>query len=268
MPFLSNEAFEARFGAIVQRLFDYDRRTCIPGVRPNLIFRHPLTWPVIPLPGDFDGMCLCVDDYDGLLRWLGYDGLGPFDDGAIRILYHWFFNREARRRLWAPAMETLAGNGSGTAALFEPVRKPVLVEKDGRRKVERVLEDWRAVENRIGGGLPLDFDDWHSVMGDFVSLCDETGEWAIHSWGEARISYLAAEPSLMDRVRASLGGTKPVAKFIALDCAMNPEIDWMLDTYLDFFREPPFVEMPLRRLSTLDEHLEAHPWLDAAFADL
>ena len=40
------------------------------------------------------------------------------------------------------------------------------------------------------------------------------------------------------------------------------------ESFLDDVRKPPFVEMPLRVVSALGDHLEAHPWPDEAFATL
>ena len=232
------------------------------------MFRRPLEWPAIPLPGTFDAICRYIDTCDTLREWLGTFGYGPFDDGAVSILHSWYFQQEARRSLWAPMIATLAANGAGTAAVFEPMQRMVRADNGSARKNQWAVIDWQAAEDTISDGLALGFGDRASGIGDWVCLCDRTAQWAIHSWGEGRIGCLTAEPALMDRVVEAVGGAAAIGKFISLDCAMNPEIDGMLDSCLDFFGEPPFIEMPLRRVPWLGDHLEAHPWLDKAFADL
>lgn len=277
MPVLSHEDFDARYGDIAARLFDFRQRTCVPGERPNLIFRRPLKWPAIPLPETFDLMCRYVDTYETLAEWLRSGAHGPFDDSGLSILHCWFFRQETRRSLWQPVIATLAENGAGTAAVFEPAQRYVRADDDsGKRysddrpekKYRWIVTDWRAAEDTIADGLPLGFRGWSAEIGDCVCLCDETAAWAIHSWGEGRISYLTAEPALMDRVVEAVGGAAVIGKFISLDCSMNDNIAGMLESYLEYFGNPPFVEMPLRVVRSLDEHLEAHPWLDKAFADL
>ena len=292
MTLLSHSEFEARYGEIAARLFHIGRPACVRGRQPNLIFRRPPDWPAIPLPGDFDRMCRDVGEYEDLLEWLGFGAYGPFDDGAVSLLYSWFLDREARRLLWGPLIATLADRGSGKAALLEPQGRMVPAGKwadreggwtlEGWREAnathgiepaeywatEWKLEDWRGAEDWIDGGLPLDFGDWRTSLGDVVCLIDETAAWAIHSWGEIEISYLTAEPALMERVLEAVGGPEIVGKFFLLDCATNPEIQGELESFLDFFRKSPFVEMPIRHMSTLSKHLEVHPWLDEAFFDL
>ena len=84
----------------------------------------------------------------------------------------------------------------------------------------------------------------------------------------AQISYLTAEPALMDRVLEAVGGPETVGKFFSFEYSVNAEFEDAPESFLDFFRTPPFVEMPLRTVPWLGDHLKAHPWLDKAFADL
>ena len=291
MALLSHDDFEARYGDIARRLFAIDQFTWASDGRPNLIFRRPLEWPVIPLPDVFDA-CRdreILDDNDEAKDWFGESRDRPFWDSTLPRLHRWFFEREARRLLWTPMFETLAGHGSGSAVVFE-LRKglrPLDVDESGGHRhrwfpydwndvVETLaqepdkwaLEDWRAAEGRIDGGLPLDFGDWREGMGDFVAVCDETADWALHSWGEVQIGFLTARPALMERVLDAVGGPESVGQFFSLACSMNCEFEGATESFFDFFRKPPFVEMPIVPVPWLGDHLEAHPWLDKAFANL
>ena len=293
MALLIPSAFEARYGDIARRLFDFDQWTLAgPDLLPNLIFRRPLDWPVVPLPGSFDGMCRDADEARNLKNWLDRHEGELFYDSVAPSLYSWFFDREARRILWAPTVETLARHGPGRAAVFEPEGYLMRVGdwpgwKDPSRAEgwpaemtdEQVRtaalwtgpyarEDWRAGEDTIAEGLPLRFEGWRRGTGDCVCLIDDSADWALHSWGECNISYLTAEPALMERVLHELGGPEMVGMFFSLECAMTSEFMDSPERNLDFFRKPPFVEMPLRVVPSLSDHLKAHPWLDKAFADL
>ena len=291
MALLSHDDFEARYGDIARRLFAVDQDTWTSDGRPNLIFRRPLEWPVIPLPGALDSYRdrEILDDTDEMKSWFGDSRARLFWDSTVARLYRWFFEREVRRLLWAPIFETLAGQGSGSAVVFE-LRKglrPLDADKSGRGQYREyphdwndvvetlarepdkwALEDWHAAEGRIDGGLPLDFGDWCQGMGDFVAVCDETVDWALHSWGEVQMSYLTARPALMEQVLDAVGGPEIVGQFFSLECGMNYEFEGATDSFFDFFREPPFVEMPIMPVPWLGYHLKAHPWLDKAFADL
>ncbi|MXW92433.1 MAG: hypothetical protein F4114_09185 [Rhodospirillaceae bacterium] len=291
MARLPHDEFEARYGDIARRLFDFDQPAYVSGVRPNLIFRRPLDWPVIPLPGVAD-TCRHVDEARELKHWLRYNRDNLFYDEVLPELHFWLYWLEVRRLLWAPMIEVVAGHGPGRAALFEPkgrwiggcggeaqeywssfaeIRAEIAAagfETADRPPDSWELEDWRAAEDRIDGGLPLDFGNWLIDLGDHVCLCDETAAWAIHSWGMAQISYLTAEPALMDRVLEAVGGPETVGKFFSFEYSVNAEFEDAPESFLDFFRTPPFVEMPLRTVPWLGDHLKAHPWLDKAFADL
>ena len=291
MTLLSHDDFEARYGDIARRLFAVDQFTWTSDGLPNLIFRRPLEWPVIPLPEVFD-VCRYskkLEENDEMRSWFGDSLDRLFYDDTLPMLYRWFFEREARRLLWAPMIETLARHGSGSAVIFE-LRKGLrplsadgndrqqciwypddwkhAVEALAREPDKWALEDWHAAAGRIDSGLPLDFGNWYHDFGDYVGVCDETADWAFHSWGETRISYLTAEPALMEQVLDAVGGPETVGKFFSLEWGMNIEFSEAPESFIDFFRKPPFVEMPLRIAPCFEDHLEAHPWLDKAFADL
>ena len=293
MALLIPSEFEARYGDIARRLFDFDQwMWARPENLPNLIFRRPLDWPVIPLPGEFDDMCQHADEQRNLENWLSYLKGELFYDSVVPGLYRWYFERQAGQFLWAPLIDTLARHGPGRAVVFEPEghmmrvgdwpgwKDPSRAEGWPARMTDEQLraaalwtgpyarEDWRAGEDTIAEGLSLQFEGWRRGCGDCVCLIDDTADWALHSWGECDISYLTAEPALMAQVLEAVGGPEIVGKFFSLDCGMTYEFMDSLESILDVFGKPPFIEMPLRVIRSLDEHLEAHPWLDKAFADL
>ena len=182
MALLSHSEFEARYGEVARRLFDFDQPTFIPTIRPNLIFRRPLDWPVIPLPGNFDGMCRYVDKLNDMKEWFGHSPDRVFWDHVLPNLYFWFFEREARWLLWAPMIETLARHGPVRAVVFELERSRLLNEDGSLREIagggedwsvglldpgidpvalraeRRLVVDWHAAEDTIAAGLPLKFD--------------------------------------------------------------------------------------------------------------
>lgn len=279
---LSDREFHCKYGHIAKRLFTGKRDFYLTiNSPPRLAFADGLGWPVLPLPG----ACADIGDPDDpeedlpdvrLIRAaLEYtasddDSLSPEDyrdplrDDLAGRAYSFALEIDVYDTIWKPVMALLAEHGAGTVVFFDinqflPGAEPYLM--DGKIPVPIGAE----VDFAAGSRWP---DKWYAPgLGDSTVVIDETGDWAFHQNNYDCMTYVTATPLLMDRIIDVVGGKERLEKRLSLWLAFRADEDGIHPKYYPVFRDPPYPNLNIRKIPTIFEHLEKHPWLDEVFKE-
>lgn len=266
---LSDQDFFDKYGAIGHRLIGRKLPLWGPdNSEPILIFNEKLAWPAIPIPGSI----LDLRPYSGgltrTLETILLNGDSPLADISLDYVIRPYLEAVTRETVWKPIFEELKSSGPGVGVVFAAMNLIAPEDYDTMTRQSR-----KRFQRPSGVEFVLDVDqsvspnDFDIGYGDDVCIIDTSGKWIINSWHQLQTCFLSAEPALMDRIVKVIGGTARLEKLFSLFLSMWDEYDVLPDGPIDFFRQPPFPGLKIRRVRTLDDHLAAHPWLDEIFKD-
>lgn len=269
LPPISDQAFFDKYGAVGERLIDRNIQNIDPHTgKSNLIFQPSLNWPVIPIAGTVDDL-----GYIGHRFWtmLDIEREVPEEyltDGSFCGFVWEYVMAETQEVVWRPIFKTLAEAGPGIGVRFNS--EYLMAPKDYPEALKRRREKAdlpMAVEFHLDVEKVPSWQNVDDFSTDRTCIIDTTGDWAIHSLEVTNTSFLTAKPALMEKILAAIGDKTRMEKLFSMFYSMEDEYEGTSDKNLVFFNRPPFVDLKIRRLRTLNDHLEKHPWLDDIFKD-